>query len=131
MDGASIEGKGETARPRRSEIAFFLGLAVCPCSVVFLWQRGGASDFLPIPRRHKDTIYSRLHSWQKGHLLTALGDILSSIARRAGLQRAMLIEPDVNSRVGSPRQFTQRFKLLQAQQRRMRRVGFSRLLTLA
>jgi hypothetical protein len=34
----------------------------------------------------------------------------------------MLIESDVDSRVGSPRQLTQRFKLLQAQQRRVRRV---------
>src|SRR5262249_43566461 len=42
----------------------------------------------------------------------------------------MLVESDIDSRVGRPRQFAQRFKLLQTQQRRMRRVCLSRLLAL-
>src|SRR5262245_28239224 len=43
----------------------------------------------------------------------------------------MLIESDVDSRIGGPSKRPQRFKLLKAQQRRMSRVGSGRLLALA
>src|SRR5215510_5938864 len=55
----------------------------------------------------------------------------SFVARRARLQLAMLIESDVDSRVGRSRKLTQSLELLQTHQRRVRLVGFGRLLALA